>query len=181
MFMSFLLLLALAVCSFVADTVYESAQNGGGTIISFGRTMGEPGLPEGIWILCGMSAVASLAVVTVIARGRGRWLERRTVAELGGRVDTLLQQEAGDATRARLLHARVDELQTSVDELAAKRDEAYEEMRHARERVKRLNDLAHQQKAALQATADNQDRSIVSIPEVTTELMADEPVGGGTG
>ena len=58
------------------------------------------------------------------------------------------------------------ELQTSVDGLTAKRDQAYEEMRTARAKTEALRDLIAQQRAAL------------AHPNMTVDLAAIESAEG---
>jgi hypothetical protein len=125
------LLAAVALSVGVGDAVIESASTDPLQIVVFGRVLLEPGTPEGIWILCGMSAVAALALVSAVARIRGRRLERRLAAELDARYAEMSSKAAGDAARAHLLDARVAELQTWYERAVAERDEARRELESA--------------------------------------------------
>ena len=125
------LLLAVAFTVGVAETVIESARTDAMTIMAFDKVLLEPGVPAGIWILCGMSAVAALALVTAAARIRGRRLERRLAAELDARYEDMSSKAAGDAARAHLLEARAAELQTWVERATDERDEARETAKEA--------------------------------------------------
>jgi hypothetical protein len=125
------LLAAVALSVGVGDAVIESASTDPMQIVVFGRVLLEPGTPEGIWILCGMSAVAALALVSAVARIRGRRLERRLAAELDARYAEMSSKAAGDAARAHLLDARVAELQTWYERAVAERDQAREELESA--------------------------------------------------
>jgi hypothetical protein len=174
------LLLATIWTLGVADAVVESADGGARTLTAFGRQLFEPGIPAGIYILCGLAASAALALVTTVARVRGRRLERRMAAELDDRVEEISHRAAGDAAREQLLRHRLVELQTSLDDLAARRDEAAEELRSARDRAVRLHEAATSQRAALQRLADLSEQQVVQIPDVPAELLTDEStVGSG--
>jgi hypothetical protein len=170
----FNLLLATVWTVGVVDAVVESADRGGRTLTVFGRQLFEPGTPAGIYILCGLAASAALALVTTVARVRGRRLERRMAAELDDRADELSQQAAGDAARAQLLRHRIAELQTSLDELVVRRDEAFEELRATRDRTVRLHAAATSQREALRRLADLSEQQVVQIPDVPQELLTDD-------
>jgi hypothetical protein len=162
----------------VVDAVVESADRGGRTLTAFGRQMFEPGVPAGIYILCGLAASAALALVTAVARVRGRRLERQMAAELDDRVVEVAHRAAGDAAREQLLRHRIAELQTSLDDLVARRDEAAEELRSTRDRTIRLHDAATSQRDALRRLANLSEQQVVQIPDVPRELLTDEsPVG----
>jgi hypothetical protein len=172
------LVLAAVWTVFVVDVVVESADHGGRTLTAFGRQLFEPGVPAGVYILCGLAASAALALVTTVARVRGRRLERRMAAELDDRVDEASHRAAGDAARAQLLQHRVAELQTSLDDLAARHDEAYEELQTTRARTLRLHDAATSQRNALQRLANLSEQQVVEIPDIPQELLTDDsPVG----
>ena len=120
-----LLLLATAFAVGVVEAIVESTQHLDPMQISvFDKVLLEPSLSTGIWILCGLSAVAALAMVSAAARIRGRRLERRLAAELDARYEDMSSKSAGEAGRAHLLEARVAELQTWVERANAERDEA---------------------------------------------------------
>jgi hypothetical protein len=162
----------------VVDVVVESADGGGRTLTAFGHQLFEPGMPAGIYILCGLAASAALALVTTVARVRGRRLERQMAAELDDRVEEVAHRAAGDAARAQLLQHRIAELQTSLDDLAARHDEAYEDLRSTRDRAIRLHDAATSQRDALRRLANLSEQQVVQIPDVPQELLTDEsPVG----
>jgi hypothetical protein len=172
------LLLATVWTVGVVDAVVESADRGGRTLTAFGRQLFEPGVPAGIYVLCGLAASAALALVTTVARVRGRRLERRMAAELDDRVDEVSQRAAGDAAREQLLRHRIAELQTSLDELAARRDEAYEELQSTRDRTIRLHDAATSQRDALRRLASLSEQQVVQIPDVPQELLTDDSAVG---
>ena len=117
-----LLLLATGWTVVAIDVVIESARVGARELWAFGHLVATPGLPEGIWIVCAVSATAALAMVTAAAYVRGRRLERRMAAELDESRAEMARRGAGDAARMRLLSWRVAELQTLVDRLIAERD-----------------------------------------------------------
>jgi hypothetical protein len=121
-----LLLVATAFAVGVIEAIVESTQQltDPMQIAVFDKVLLEPGLSTGIWILCGLSAVAALAMVSAAARIRGRRLERRLAAELDARYEEMSSKSAGDAGRAHLLEARVAELQTWVERANEERDEA---------------------------------------------------------
>jgi hypothetical protein len=170
----FNLLLATVWTVGVVDAVVESADTRGRTLTAFGRQLFEPGVPAGIYILCGLAASAALALVTTVARVRGRRLERQMAAELDDRAEELSHRAAGDAAREQLLRHRIAELQTSLDDLAARRDEAYEELRSTRDRTVRLHDAATSQRDALRRLANLSEQQVVQIPDVPQELLTDD-------
>jgi hypothetical protein len=111
------IVLATAWSALVIELVIESARTGARELAAFGYVLAAPGGSVGIWILCGVSATAALAMVSAVAYARGRRLERRMAAELDGRWEEISERNAGDATRIRLLSWRVAELQTLVNRL----------------------------------------------------------------
>jgi len=164
-----LILLAVGVSLAAADVVLEAARNDVSQIQLLGYTLYEPPTQErGILVLCGIVAIASLIVVTALAFARGRRLNNK-MAALDERLDQRSRHEASEAARANLLQHRVIELQTSVDELSEKRDQAYEEMRTARAKTEALRELITQQRAAL------------AHSDVMVDLAAVEPVEGEEG
>jgi hypothetical protein len=128
-----LIVLAAGYAAAVTQTVIESTRTGGRTIMAFGNVLFEAGLPHGIWILCGLSASAALALAAAVAHARGRRLERRMAAELDARYEQASVRATGDVARERLLGGRMTELQTSIDTLTAQRDKVYEDVMRARE------------------------------------------------
>ena len=112
------IVLAVAWSAVAIELVVESARTGARELVAFGSVLAAPGATVGIWILCGVSASAALAMVTAVAYARGRRLERRMAAELDGRWEEISERSASDATRIRLLSWRVAELQTLTDRLA---------------------------------------------------------------
>jgi len=112
------IVLATTWSAVVIELVIESARTRGRELVAFGSVLAAPGGFAGIWILCGVSATAALAMVTAVAYARGRRLERRMAAELDGRWEEISERSASDATRIRLLSWRVAELQTLTDRLA---------------------------------------------------------------
>jgi hypothetical protein len=116
-----LVALSLAWSAVAIDVVVESAPVGGRELWAFGHLLATPGVPAGIWILCGVSATAALAMVAAVAHVRGRRLERRMAAELDDARAEMARRSAGDTARTTLLSWRVAELQTLVDRLIAER------------------------------------------------------------
>jgi hypothetical protein len=159
------LLLAVGLAVGVIETVIESARQDAMTIVAFDRVLFEPGLPAGIWILCAMSAVVALALVTAAASIRGRRLERRLAAELDARYEDMSSKAAGDAARAHLLEARVAELQTWVERANAERDEAREAMKEAEQGL---------------AAAERQAREVAAASPVVVVPESAQSVGGPT-
>ncbi|TMM23288.1 MAG: hypothetical protein E6F95_06195, partial [Actinobacteria bacterium] len=76
------IVLATTWSAVVIELVIESARTRGRELVAFGSVLAAPGGFAGIWILCGVSATAALAMVTAVAYARGRRLERRMAAEL---------------------------------------------------------------------------------------------------
>jgi hypothetical protein len=111
------IVLATAWSGLVIELVIESARTGARELAAFGYVLAAPDGSVGIWILCGVSATAALAMVTAVAYARGRRLERRMAAELDGRWEEISERNASDATRIRLLSWRVAELHTLVNRL----------------------------------------------------------------
>jgi len=112
------IVLATTWSAVVIELVIESARTRGRELVAFGSVLAAPGGFAGIWILCGVSATAALAMVTAVAYARGRRLERRLAAERDGRREESCERSGTDATRIRLLSWRVAELQTLTDRLA---------------------------------------------------------------
>jgi len=133
-FSSLLFALAITWVTAVADAVVESARTAATQIVLFGRVLYTPvDSRQGVWIVCALSASASLVVVTAAASARGRRLKRRVAEELG-RIEQSKMREIGDAALAQLLPNRIAELQTSVDTLTTQRDQVLAELREARTR-----------------------------------------------
>jgi len=157
------LVLATGLSVAVIQSVIDSAQTDVAQIIMFDRVLLEPGLPAGIWILCGMSAAAALAWVAAVAHLRGRRLERRMAAELDARYQELSSNAAGDAARAHLLEARAAELQTWYERSTSERDQARAQLAAVQE------ELHHLRVEASRA-------SVVAIPEASeAERAAGSP------
>ncbi|MBA3737643.1 MAG: hypothetical protein H0W97_03670, partial [Actinobacteria bacterium] len=87
-------------------------------------------------------------------------------AELDARYQEMTTEAAGDAARAGLLSWRIGELQTSMDSLTERRDQAIAEMELARRRTSELRALADDYKRSLPAL---QDRLII-LPDIEDEL-----------
>lgn len=159
------LVLATGLSVAVIQSVIDSAKTDVATIIMFDRVLLEPGLPAGIWILCGMSAAAALAWVAAVAHIRGLRLERRMAAELDARYQELSSSATGDAARAHLLEARVAELQTWYERSTRERDEALMQLEEVQEELHRLQVEASR-------------ASVVAIPEASeTQRAAGSPSG----
>jgi len=157
-----LIVLAAGYAAAATQTVIESTRTGGRTIVAFGNVLFEAGLPQGIWILCGLSASAALAVAAAVAHARGRRLERRMAAELDARYEQASMQATGDVARERLLGGRMVELQTSIDTLTAQRDKVYEDVMHARERLNAAGQVVSVPDAPLTPTTPE---GAVVVPE----------------
>jgi uncharacterized protein YlxW (UPF0749 family) len=188
-----LVLLAAGVSIATADVVLEAARTGVSEIQLLGITLYVPPTQErGILVLCGIVAVAALIVVTALAFARGRRLTHK-MAALDERLDQRSRHEAAENARANLLQHRVIELQTSVDELTEKRDQAYDEMMMARSKTEALRQLIAQQRAVLEQADVTVDLAAIEgsvgdeaeapaevvipeAPEIPEELMTDEPV-----
>lgn len=134
-FSSFLIALAITWLTAVVDTVIESAKTGAEQIVMFGTELFRPASPEiGVWIVCGLSASAMLAVVTAVAVARGRRLKRRLAEELSARIEESKLSRPGSTGLTTLLPSRVAELQTSVETLTIRRNELLDEIRQIEER-----------------------------------------------
>ncbi|MGH2640850.1 MAG: hypothetical protein ACRDGO_04030 [Actinomycetota bacterium] len=160
------MLLATVWTAFVVETIIESTRAFGGTILFLGRTLIAPGIRPGILILCGLAASAGLAWTIAVAFARGRKMERRMAAELDTRYQEMTTQAAGDAARAGLLTWRIGELQTSMNELMAKRDRVQSEMELAQRRTSELRALSDDYKRSL---TELQDR-LITLPDIEDEL-----------
>jgi hypothetical protein len=168
MFMAGLVAIVVAAAwsALVVDTIVESTEAGGGSIVALRTTLLVLGARLGIPILCGLAASAGLAMATAVAYARGRRLERRMAAELDARYQEMTTRAAGDVARAGLLSWRVAELRTSLQDLTGRRDELLSEMELARRRTAELRALADDYKRSL---TELQDRLIV-LPEIEDEL-----------
>lgn len=160
------MLLATAWTAFVVETIIESARTFGGTILFLGRTLIAPGIRPGILILCGLAASAGFAWTIAVAYARGRRMERRMAAELDTRYQEMTTKAAGDAARAGLLTWRIGELQTSMDELMAQRDQVQSEMELTQRRTLELRALSDDYKRSL---TELQDR-LITLPDIEDEL-----------
>ena len=172
------LLLATALSVGAAETVIESARSDPMTIVAFDRVLLEPSHVTGIWILCAMSAVAALALVTAVANIRGRRLERRLAAELDARYEDMSSTAAGDAARAHLLEARVAELQTWVERATDERDEAraaLQEAEHERETAERRAREA--ERGPVVVPDAEAERGLVVVPDAGSEPVGGPPSG----
>jgi hypothetical protein len=160
----FMVLIAAAYAAAVTDVVIESARTGARTMIAFGTVLFEAGLPQGVWILCGVSASAALALAAAVAHVRGRRLERRMAAELDARYEQASARAAGDVARERLLGGRVAELQTSIDTLTAQRDRVYADVMRAREHLNAAGQVVSVPDAP-EAEAGGASAGTVVVPE----------------
>ena len=158
--------LATVWTAVVVETIIESARVFGGSILFLRRTLLTPGIRPGILILCGLAASAGLAWTAAVAYARGRRLKRRLAAEHDERIQEMKIESAGDAARAGLLAWRVGELQTTVDELIAKRDRIQAEMDLAQRRTSELRGLSEDYKRSL---SELQDR-LIKLPDLDDEL-----------
>jgi septal ring factor EnvC (AmiA/AmiB activator) len=166
-----MVVLAALYSAVVAQTVVESAETGGNQIIVFGKLIGTPGSPEGIWIIAGLSASAALAMVSAVAYARGRRLERRMAEELDARWEEISQRDAGTAAQGQLVQWRIAELQSSLEDLIRRRDETLQEMEEMRARTQRLQEVARQQRDALTELTNSMSSPVVDLPEVDEDLL----------
>jgi hypothetical protein len=118
--LSFPVVAASIWSALVVEVVLETVRTEARALVAFGRVLADPPLDATILMLCALSASAALAMVTAVARARGRRLERRMAAELDARYAELAERDAGDSAR-RLLTWRLAELQTLVDRLLEER------------------------------------------------------------
>lgn len=162
----FAMLLATAWTACVVETIIESTRTFGGTILFLERTLIAPGIRPGILILCGLAASAGLAWTIAVAFARGRRMRRRMSAALDAQYQEVTTKAAGDAARTGLLTWRIGELQTEVNELAAKRDKVQSEMELAQRRTMELRALADDYKRSL---TELQDR-LITLPDIEDEL-----------
>lgn len=178
MFMPVLLIvLAAGIAAFSVDLIVESARTGGEAIVALGTTVATPGLPQGIWILCGIAAVATLLFAAVIGALRGRRIRRRAAraaAAADARWETRSQQEAGESAKERLLTSRIAQLQRTMDDLLATRDQAIEEMRAAKERTAELDRVASAQRRTLLEMGKIANEQVIRLPEIPGELLRDD-------
>ena len=93
-------------------------------------------------------------------------MKRRMSAALDTQYQEVTTKAAGDAARAGLLTWRIGELQTEVNELAAKRDRAQSELDLAQRRTSELRALADDYKRSL---TELQDR-LITLPDIEDEL-----------
>lgn len=166
----FAMFLATAWTAAVVDTIIESTRTSDGAISFLGRTLIAPGIRPGILILCGLAASAGFAWTIVVAFTRSRREERRISAALDTQYQEVTTKAAGDAARAGLLTWRIGELQTEVNELAAKRDLARSEMELAQRRTSELRALEDDYKRSL---TELQDR-LITLPDITLPDIEDE-------
>lgn len=164
------MLLATVWTACVVDTIIESTRTPDGTIVSFGRTLITFGARPGILILCGLAASAGLAWTVAVAFARDRRMKRQMSAALDTQYQEVTTKAAGDAARTGLLTWRIGELQTEVNELAAKRDRAQSEMELAQRRTSELKALADDYKRSL---TELQDR-LITLPDITLPDIEDE-------
>lgn len=162
----FAMLLAAAWTACVVETIIESTRTFGGTILFLDRTLIDPGIRPGILILCGLAASAGLAWAIAVSFARGRRMKKRMSAALDTQYQEVTTKAAGDAARTGLLTWRMGELQTEVNELAAKRDRAQSEMELAQRRTVELRALADDYKRSL---TELQDR-LITLPDIEDEL-----------
>jgi hypothetical protein len=114
--LSFPVVAASIWSALVVEVVLETVRTEARALVAFGRVLADPPLDATILMLCALSASAALAMVTAVARARGR----RMAAELAARYAELAERDAGDSAR-RLLTWRLAELQTLVDRLLEER------------------------------------------------------------
>jgi hypothetical protein len=141
------------VVELVQELVQESVGTEGGALVAFGRVLATPPADVTVFVLCGLSASAALAMATTVSWARGRRLERRMAAELDARYALLAEQGVRDPA-TRLLPWRLAELQTLVDRLLEER-------------------------RAGVATRGRHERHLVVVPDVKSvvDLELDLPVG----
>jgi hypothetical protein len=173
-----LVILSAAVAGTAVDMVVESADSGGAaTIVAFGRTLGQPGNPAGVWILCGFSALAAAMLVAALMNRRARTIEQRVAGEFDTKYEELSQRHAGDIARARLLEGRSKELEDTVSTLTKQRDAVFQELDTGRHQLLEIRRAANQQRRALRELAHLSDEQVVKIPDLPAEvrqLMIDD-------
>lgn len=159
------IVLTTAWTAFVVDTIVESTNTRAfeGSIVFLRRALLTPGVRPGILILCGLAASAGLAWTAAIAYVRGRRLKKRTAGEVTERVQEVKVKAAGDAARAGLTSWRITELQGTIDELTARRDEIVAEM-----------DLARRRTSELRALSEDYQRSVTKLQDQLIKLPASE-------
>jgi hypothetical protein len=168
----FLVILSAAVAGTAADMVVESADTGGAILIAFGKTLGQPGLPAGTWILCACSALAGLLLVAALMNERSRKIERRVAVEYDAKYEELSQRHAGDIARARLLEGRAKELEDTVGTLTTQRDAIFQELDTGRHQVLEIRRAANQQRRALRELAHLSDEQVIKVPDLPAEVKA---------
>jgi hypothetical protein len=116
----FPIVLASLWSAVVVELVQESVGTEGGALVAFGHVLATPPADVTVFVLCGLSASAALAMATAVSWARGRRLERRMAAELDARYALLAERGVRDPAN-RLLTWRLAELQTLVDRLLEER------------------------------------------------------------
>ena len=172
-----LVLLSAAVAGTAVDMVVESADTGGATLIAFGRTLGQPGLPAGTWILSGFCALAAVMLIAAVMNQRSRRIERRVAGEYDAKYEELSQRHAGDIARARLLEGRAKELEETVGTLTKQRDTVFQELDTGRHQLLEIRRAANQQRRALRELAHLSEEQVIKIPDLPAgvrDLMADD-------
>ncbi|MGH2680556.1 MAG: hypothetical protein ACRDG8_08760 [Actinomycetota bacterium] len=160
------IVLATAWTAVVVGTILESVDASAGSIVFLRRTLLTPGNRTGVLIMCGLAASAGLALAAAVAYQRGRRLKRRQASELDARTEEMATRAAGDVARAGLLSWRVEELQTSMEDLTNRRDQILDEMETAQRRTSELRKLSDDYKRSV---SEMQDRLIV-LPDTEDEL-----------
>jgi hypothetical protein len=160
------MVLAAVWSAVVVETIVESARAFGGSIVFLRRTLLTPGIRPGILILCGLAASVGLAWAAAVAFARSRRLRQRMAAELDARLQEIKTEAAGDAARAGLLSWRIAELQTSMEDLTERRDQAQAELEIARRRTSELHALSEDYKRSLTEL----QHQLILLPDIEDEL-----------
>ena len=123
-----------------------------------------------LWVSIGLVAAVVLVTVCLLARARGRRLERRMAAELGRRRDehrpswshgALVPAGGGDVAGAEDPNA---ELRITLDDLLGQRDALLEEFQEVQARIRILKREVERRRHLVAVTAGERDGT-TNLPE----------------
>jgi hypothetical protein len=123
-----------------------------------------------LWVSIGLVAAVVLVTVCLLARARGRRLERRMAAELGRRWDehrpswsdgVLVPAGGGDVVGGEDPDA---ELRITLDDLLGQRDALLEEFQEVQARIRILKREVERRRHLAAVAADEKDMA-VNLPE----------------